>query len=304
VYPGKHLKDFAAEGYDAFSGYNYPPAGSKGQQYAPYEWMVDGYKDYWNQISDTSGITYIPVCEPGWDARPWHGYKSQVRTEKSPQLWQKMLQNAKEFVDDPKHKQPGAKKLVFLEAWNEFGEGDYIEPHAEFGFDYLEAVRKVYAPGSKKPQIILPKDVGMGPYDFKQPETKTSWDFSKREDQTWSIGNMVAFNYNDGVMRAEAMRDPAFYSPYTKIDASKLKTIEIKMKMDQGTEAQLFFTRPRGTMSEEKNMRFAVNADNQWHVYTLDMTQNPRWINTIGQLRIDPNEAPGSKVEVAYVRVK
>ncbi len=304
TYPGGHIKGLVDEGYDALSGYNYPGANTRGQQFAPYAWMVEGYKDFWSQISDAASIPYIPVCEPGWDARPWHGHKSLVRTGKSPFLWEMMLENAKAFVDDPKHKQPGDKKLVFLEAWNEFGEGDYIEPHAQFGFDYLEAVRQVFAPKSDKPQIIVPKDLGMGPYELKKPEPRTAWDFSKLDDRDWHVGNMNGFTFDGGVMRAVAGTDPAFYSPLLKVDAAKLKTLEITMRMDKGTEAQLFFSRPRGQMSEGRSIRFPVTADNQFHTYTLDLSKNPRWRGTIGQIRLDPNQDAGSTVEIQSIRFK
>jgi hypothetical protein len=305
TYPGGHIKNLVDEGYDALSGYNYPGANNKGQQYAPYEWMVEGYKDYWNQIADAAAIPYIPVCEPGWDARPWHGLKSFVRTGKSPFLWKSMLENAKAFVDDPRRKQEGDRKLVFLEAWNEFGEGDYIEPHAEFGFAYLEAVREVFAPNSPKPEIIVPKDLGMGPYEVKKTEPRSAWDFSKPDDQTWTTGNMKDFYFRDGVMMATAANsDPAFYSPQTRINAAKYRTVEIKMRMNRGNEAQLFFCRPRGKMTEERSVRFPVAGDDQFHVYSVDMSSNQRWRGTIGQLRLDPNSEAGSTVEVAYVKLK
>jgi len=304
AYPGPHIKNLIEEGYDALSAYNYGGAGDRGQQYAPYEWMVEAYRDYWSQVSGAATIPYIPVCEPGWDARPWHGHKSAVRTGKSPQLWQKMLEYAKEFVDAPNHRQDGNKRLVFLEAWNEFGEGDYIEPHAEFGFDYLEAVRTVFAPNSSKPEIIIPKDVGMGPYELTKPEPTTAWHFSQPSDQNWQVGNMKNLTFENGVMRAAALHDPAFYSPMLHLDSSRFTSLELKMRMDRGSEAQVFFSRPRGGMTEQRSVRFAVIPDHQWHIYTVDLSSNPRWRGTIGQIRIDPNQEEGSIVEIEYVRFK
>ncbi|MCX8053996.1 MAG: glycoside hydrolase family 99-like domain-containing protein, partial [Armatimonadetes bacterium] len=318
TYPGKErIETLLREGYDALSGYNYPSAGNRGQKIAPYEWMVEGYKDFWNQIADAAIIPYIPVCEPGWDARPWHGRDSFFRTGKSPDLWRQMLENAKAFVDDPKHKQDGEKKLVFLEAWNEFGEGDYIEPHAEFGFDYLEAIRQVFAPQSNKPEIVVPPDLGLGPYDIPKPEARTSWDFSDPRCRDWQAGNMTGLSYEGGVMSAVAHNnDPAFYSPWIDVDASKFKTIEIKMRIDKGPppptggdnwvigQAQLFFTGHQGKITEKKSVKFEVIADNEWRTYTLDMSQNKRWRDRVGQIRLDPIDTAGAKVEVAYVKFK
>lgn len=306
TYPGKEqVKRLEQEGYDALSGYNYPSAGAKGQQVAPYEWLIDGYKDFWTQIADAATTPYIPVCEPGWDSRPWHGHKAAVRTGKTPELWQKMLENAKAFVDDPNRKKPGGKKLVFLEAWNEYGEGDYIEPHAQYGFDYLEAVRTVFAPSSQQPRVLVPKDIGMGPYEINKPGPRTAWEFSKPEDRNWHAGNMTNLSYADGMMSAKAQdRDPALYSPQVKLDAASFKTIEIKMRMDKGEEAQVFFSRPRGEMTEERSIRFPVKGDGQFHVYEIDMATNPHWRGTIGQLRLDPNSAEGSKVDIEYMKLK
>jgi len=306
TYPGKdRVNRLVREGYDALSGYNYPSAGSRGQRIAPYEWMVEGYKEYWSQIAEASAVPYIPVCEAGWDARPWHGYNSLVRTGKTPELWKRMLENAKTFVDDPRHAQPGDKKLVFLEAWNEFGEGDYIEPHAEYGFDYLEAVRQVFAPTSTAPEIVVPADVGLGPYDIPKREPRTAWNFADAADQVWTVGNMTDLKFTDGVMRAVALNnDPAFYSPTLNIDAAKYKILEFKMRMDKGTQGQVFFAKPRGVMSEEKSIRFPVFGDGKWHVYTIDMSQNKRWQGKIGQIRIDPNSEPNSNVEIAYIRLR
>lgn len=305
-YPGAdRIKPLLAEGYDALSGYNYPSAGYRGQKLSPYEWMVDAYKEWWGQIADASTVPYIPVCEPGWDSRPWHGLSNLVRTGKTPDLWRKMLENAKEFVDDPQRKKPYGKKLVFLEAWNEFGEGDYIEPHAEFGFDYLEAVRKVFAPRSKQPVIVTPKDVGLGPYALTDPGPKTAWDFSKIEDRHWAPGNMSEVSYEGGIFSAKAVnRDPILYGPRMRIDAAKIKAIEIKMKMDKGDFGEVFFADRYENIGQDKSVRFDVIGDGQFHIYKVDLSSNPRWDGTVRAIRIDPNNIEGSRIEVAHIRFR
>ncbi len=294
------------EGYSALSGYNYPAAGDRGQSVAPYSWMVDGYKQIWDDIAGRATIPYIPLCEAGWDSRPWHGTQSRVRTGKTPELWQKMLSNAKAFDDDPTHKLPEGKKLVFLEAWNEYGEGDYIEPHREFGFDYLEAIRKVFAPGSKPPVIVLPKDIGLGPYDLPKPVPVTSWDFSDPNARTWTLDTSHGtVSYPGGVMHLDiASNDPSIWSPVSEIDASRLRTLEIKMRMDVADTAQLFFGASRHGFSEASSVQFPTFGDNKFHVYEIDLGANPLWRGTIGALRFDPNSRPSSKVEIAYIKIR
>lgn len=306
TYPGDDVvRRLEREGYDALSGYNYPPAGDRGRLHAPYEWMVEGYLDYWRRIDAAAAVPYIPVCEPGWDSRPWHGHRARVRTDKTPELWRRMLENARMFVDAPDRALPEGLRVVFLEAWNEFGEGDYIEPHAEFGFDHVEAVRAVFAPSSPKPRNIVPRDIGLGPYDIPAPQPRAFWDFGRPEDHDWSVGNMTGLSFEGGVMSAVALNhDPAFYSPLLRLNASEYGTVEIRMKTDGGDEAQLFFTRARVPMSEERSVRFPIAADNRFHTYTLDLRSHPRWTGVIGQIRLDPNGVAGSRVEIAHVRFR
>lgn len=303
VYPNTSLvTQLEKAGFDALSGYNYPGAGDKGQNVAPYEWMVDGYNEIWSQIADTSRIPYIPLCEAGWDSRPWHGPSARVRTCKSAELWQRMLTNAKDFEDYPSHRLAEGKKLVFCEAWNEFGEGDYIEPNAGDGFDYLEAVRQVFAPQSKKPVIVTPKDLGMGPYDIAPPPFRTAWDFSKTDERVWTPAGMATPTYDAGVLRTEATGgDPMLSALWVEIDAAKYKTLEIRMKTDKANEAQMFFTQKRYGLSEDRSVKFAVTGDDQFHTYTVNMAANAHWNGTITGLRFDPTSAKGSKIEIAGI---
>lgn len=294
-----------AEGYDSISGYNYPWAGDKGQKDAPYEWMVDAYKDIWDQIRAMSSVPYIPLCEAGWDSRPWHGEKARVRTGKSAELWQKMLTNARDYRCNLNNKLPDGKRVIFIEAWNEFGEGDYIEPTAGSGFSYLEAVRNVFAPASKPPAVILPKDLGMGPYDLPVPKLQASWDFSKPEDRVWTQSNTTTLTYEGGILRTEATNhDPILSSPFVEIDTAKFRTLEVKMKVDSSGEGQVFFTGKKEALSEDKSVRFKTIIDGEFHTYTIDMSTNPGWKGIITGLRLDPANKTGAKIEIAYVRFK
>ncbi|MBN2272524.1 MAG: glycoside hydrolase family 99-like domain-containing protein, partial [Sedimentisphaerales bacterium] len=100
--------------------------------------------------------------DTGWDSRPWHGDKSMVIQGRTPQLFEELLRQAKSFCEER------GKTMLILGPVNEWGEGSYIEPCTEFGFEMLEAVRKVFATrvSTSRPVNVSPSDVGLGSYDF------------------------------------------------------------------------------------------------------------------------------------------
>ena len=55
--------------------------------------------------------------------------------------------------------------MLLLDNWNEWGEGHYIAPYREYGFGYLDAVRKVFSSAAGPHVDLIPEDIGLGPYD-------------------------------------------------------------------------------------------------------------------------------------------
>jgi len=155
------LEALKAEGYDAATGYNYPRAGMEDQsaREAPYDSAVDGYQQIWADMAAAGSLDYIPVTEPGWDARPWDGAKALVRTGRHPEKFREMLTRARAFAD--RHPVAGRRKLVLVEAWNEYGEGAVIEPHQEWGFGYLDAVRDVFGVSGGSHRDLTPGELGL-----------------------------------------------------------------------------------------------------------------------------------------------
>lgn len=299
--PGQ-LPPLEAEGYDAVTGYNYPSAGDKGQIVAPYSDMVTGYRDIWNQIQDGTSLPYIPVNEPGWDARPWHGPNTRVRTGKTPELFAQMLRNSKEFVEKRKVTGP---KMVLIEAWNEFGEGDYVEPHQEWGFGHVDAIREVFTNAPREHIDLVPQDVGLGPYELEKPKPATAWEFDDPRHQGWdAIQNLTNGRIENGCLAGDSSGpDPAFYGEPTDIDSAKFHRAEIRMKLDKGEGAQLFWAGKSPGYTEPQSWRFDVIPDGEFHIYRLDLGSSPAWKGRIRSFRFDPTDAAGAHIEVDYVRL-
>ena len=77
----------------------------------------------------------FPGVIPDWDNTPRRGYKGLVYTGTSPKLTEVTLKVLKSKVEGRE------ADFVYLNAWNEWGEGAYIEPDEQKGYAYLEAVR-------------------------------------------------------------------------------------------------------------------------------------------------------------------
>jgi hypothetical protein len=114
-------------------------------------------------IRATEQLNILPqvvTVSQGWSG--WHDEGSIWKIP--PAEYETLLRRAKDFVGTLPADQLGSKMLL-LDNWNEWGEGHYIAPHREFGFGYLDAVRKVFSTAPEPHQDLLPEEVGLGPYD-------------------------------------------------------------------------------------------------------------------------------------------
>jgi hypothetical protein len=75
---------------------------------------------------------------PQWDRTPREGKKSDPLTNSTPEKFQATVEQAIQLIQK---KQP-EHQLLFLKAWNEWGEGNYVEPDLKYGHGYIQAIRK------------------------------------------------------------------------------------------------------------------------------------------------------------------
>jgi hypothetical protein len=80
-----------------------------------------------------------PCVIPNWDNTPRSGLDGVVFDHSSPELFGEHLQDAIRLIEH----RVGDHRLVFLKSWNEWAEGNYLEPDRMTGRAYLEAVRNV-----------------------------------------------------------------------------------------------------------------------------------------------------------------
>jgi len=80
-----------------------------------------------------------PCAIPQWDRSPRSGRRAVIYHGSTPILFKKHLMDIMKAVEN----KPLDKKLIFLRSWNEWGEGNYIEPDQKFGSEYLDVVKEV-----------------------------------------------------------------------------------------------------------------------------------------------------------------
>jgi hypothetical protein len=80
----------------------------------------------------------IPCVLAGWDNTPRAGRRGIVLQNFSPRLFGAYLEKALAQVAH----RPAAEKLVFIKAWNEWAEGNFLEPDEDLGTALLDTIRE------------------------------------------------------------------------------------------------------------------------------------------------------------------
>ncbi|PKB17431.1 glycoside hydrolase family 99-like domain-containing protein [Flavobacterium sp. 5] len=91
----------------------------------------------WFTGIEDSDIDVIPCVFPNWDHTPRSGNEGLVFQDSTPELFEKHLSD----VIDAVKKKPDDEKIIFVKSWNEWAEGNYMEPDLKYGMKYLEAMK-------------------------------------------------------------------------------------------------------------------------------------------------------------------
>lgn len=303
--PGQ-LRQMQEMGFDAVTGYNWPNCGIGDRNWVPFSEVAANYETHWWRPLAQAGL--MPVITPvsaGWDSRPWHGDRALVLTDCTPEAFQRHLERAKEFIEET-----GQPRVVLIEAWNEFGEGSYCEPHKQYGFGHLEAVRRVFAPQSQKPLEFGPEDIGLPLLEFEvleRPQLRTRWEFETPGDlEGWApMMGLTDVAVESGKLVARTTSsDPAFRCA-TKIKAKDFTDLEVALAVTSSKPQetlQLFWSTLSSPYREQASVKTAVTADGTLRVYKLDLKGHPLWRGTITGLRLDPCTSADTKVEIDFLR--
>lgn len=80
----------------------------------------------------------FPTIIPNWDHTPRSGSRGSVMIGSSPEKFQQTMRS---MVGKLQHKSAD-KRFLFIKSWNEWGEGNYLEPDLRYGHAWLDALRQ------------------------------------------------------------------------------------------------------------------------------------------------------------------
>ena len=95
--------------------------------------------------SDINSLKVFPAILPQWDRTPRSGARTTLYYGSSPELFGI---HVKEILGKIESK-PFEDKIVFLKSWNEWAEGNYVEPDLKFGNGYLNALKSIISDNEK-----------------------------------------------------------------------------------------------------------------------------------------------------------
>ena len=97
------------------------------------------YKYAAGRVRELTGDDRIqPVIYPNWDNTPRMKRSGLVLTGASPDLFER---NVRDAVDLVSSRAPD-ERLIWIKSWNEWAEGNHLEPDQRYGRGWLEALHR------------------------------------------------------------------------------------------------------------------------------------------------------------------
>jgi len=292
-------------GFDMTSIYHFMDHGGKAQnpRRFPFELVADANAAHWQGQHETGILPFLPNLSTGWDSRPWHGDRGVEIYGRSVALFEKICRDAKKFADES-----GVRRLL-LAPVNEWGEGSYAEPCAEFGFGMYEAVRDTFCrkPAAGWPLNYAPSDIGLGPYDLPLPlpDRSTEWDFRAGLHRWSALMGITGYDSGQaGLTFTTSSRDPALVRTFQPLRAAAFSQVIVRMKLPATVSGgcQLFWS-TGGTPTEETSLSLPLATDGEFHDYVFEVAKRRTWRGRFSYLRFDPCNAAGVPVAIESIRL-
>jgi len=105
---------------------------------AAYAYSYEKMSKYFIVHEEDKQENVFPSIIPGWDHTARSGKEGLVMTNSTPVFFEA---HVKETINLVQSKEP-EHRIVFIKSWNEWAEGNYMEPDLKWGKKYLEVLKK------------------------------------------------------------------------------------------------------------------------------------------------------------------
>ena len=330
--------NYADSGFSAFTAYSYygadldSPYEWKRGHSLPYEDMLKHFETMWQTYSARQEPHYIVPVGSNWDDRPRARQNALVITGKTPDLFEKHCRASLNYIDK-------RNNLAIIEAWNEWGEGSFIEPDKEFGFAFLDRVRRVYTDAPEAHADLVPSAAKVDafsvlsaeeraqalalenqPYpppplaarttrvtaDAPLPQTVPlkAWEFDAGAEG-WARHQTEPLRAENGALVAVATGDdPQLLATGLSLDIGAIGVIALRLKAPLGarTGEGFWTTGQEPALSGDKSFGIGLKPDGEWHTYQITKKVEGKWSGALRTLRFDFGTA-GDTVLIDWIRI-
>lgn len=324
---------------DAFTSYSYhwvlTESGWTMPGSAPYSEIVEGVKPIWQKMLGKKK-QFIVGAQAGWDDSPRSAPKGRpnwVRTGTTMELFEQMLRNGKSLVkpDFP---------YFMIEAWNEWGEGSHLEPSKDYGFGYMDAIRRVFgqnaAPnkwerptpeqirsysvlddeqlaaakkcedGAPVPVFIANRSVVCSIDPAELPKNLVSNWPSDKPEADLGVANMTGPEMIDGKAVLTIVNgDPFLILPGQWGLISGISGIAYRVRITDTGELDRgnFFWETDKSRFDNDTCLVKWKCDDNFHTYLFTFTSYASKTELLKKIRVDFPDVPGGKVEIEWIKV-
>ena len=104
------------------------------------------YDNVWNaivQVQNDPELTTYPGAFVDWDNTARYKQRATIFPNANPEKFEYWFEQLVKSMPGREIPEP----FIFLNAWNEWAESTYLEPDENYGFGYLEAVKRTLMHG-------------------------------------------------------------------------------------------------------------------------------------------------------------
>lgn len=105
----------------------------------PFVTQYSSYVDDYIQTYKLSETDH-PCIDPNFDHSPRSAHRGTILDNSTPIKWKEFC---KQLFEICKYRET-EENLVFIKAWNEWGEGNYLEPDSKYGCEYINKLKEAY----------------------------------------------------------------------------------------------------------------------------------------------------------------